>query len=92
MSHINQDIRFLLVGKSINMCLVNDQDSGCGRAMSLGNLQRQRILLVWDNSRVRAYCACTSQRVRLGCFSLLLSIFLLWESARYRLIYRLKEP
>ena len=67
-----------------------------GGAMVLGKLLVPGRPTNLDNSRARAYCACT--RCGRGCLDIFLSsIFFLfflplWETARYRLKYCLKGP
>ena len=65
-----------------------------GGAKVLGKVSVLGLTTNLDNSRARAYCACS--RCEWGCFSLVYHFFLLspslWETARYRLKYCLKGP
>ena len=65
--------------------------------MALGNLPVSGRPTILDNSRARAYCACS--RCGLGLFGHLSLVYpfsslspSLWETARYRLKYCLKGP
>ena len=67
-----------------------------GGAMVLGKLLVPGRPTYLDNSRARAYCACS--RCGWGCLDIFsfINLFLfflpLWETARYRLKYCLKGP
>ena len=88
----------VMSGRSVNITTLLLDRQGCsGGAMVLGKLPVPGRPTKLDNSRARAYCACsTCEWVVWTLFSLIYHfLFLspsLWEAAQYRLQYCLKGP